>query len=69
MVYYRPTCEKCGEALIGDGYKTVMRCEFAEPEDYEFHEPDAAPVYCRFEETEDAASPLQPTESLDLPNP
>ena len=53
MLNYRTTCPNCGGTLIGDGYKSVVRCEFAEYEDYEFHEPDANPVYCRFEEEEE----------------
>lgn len=43
------TCVKCGGAMIGDGYTSVLRCEFA-PDTDEVFEPDAAPVYCDFEE-------------------
>lgn len=43
-------CSKCGGNMEGDGYTWVYHCEFAEPEDYDSHEPDADPVYCRFEE-------------------
>lgn len=42
-------CIKCGGEMIGDGYASVMRCEFAEEESYEHHEPDASPAYCDFE--------------------
>lgn len=38
-------CENCNEVLIGDGYKTVMRCPNA-TEDTDSLEPDANPVYC-----------------------
>lgn len=41
------TCLKCGGSMIGDGYTSVMRCEYAE--EYEFHAPDANPVYCTWD--------------------
>lgn len=43
-------CIKCGGEMIGDGYTAVAHCENAEEEDYEYHEPDAGPIYCHFEE-------------------
>ena len=46
------TCINCGGSIIGDGITSVMHCEFAEDKDYEFHEADATPVYCNFEEEE-----------------
>ena len=36
--------------MIGDGYTMVLHCEYASEEDYEFHEPDAPPVYCNYKE-------------------
>ena len=38
--------------MIGDGYQTVMHCEFAKEEDIEGIEPDAEPIYCDFKEDE-----------------
>ncbi len=38
------SCPNCGSDLLGDGYHTVFHCENAE--DWESHEPDAAPVLC-----------------------
>lgn len=45
-------CVKCGGTMIGDGYESVMRCEFAEEESYEYCEPDSDPIYCDFKEEE-----------------
>lgn len=41
-----PICPNCGEQLIGDGYSTVYHCPHADENTYEYHEPDANPVYC-----------------------
>lgn len=38
------TCPNCGGPLLGDGYETVLHCEFAEIPDCV--EPDAQPVFC-----------------------
>lgn len=43
-------CSKCGGEMIGDGYTSVFHCENADESTYEFHEPDADPVECLFEE-------------------
>lgn len=40
-------CTRCNGTMEGDGYTSVLRCENACEADYEFHEPDAGPVYCR----------------------
>ena len=45
-VYGNGDCPHCGGKLIGDGFKTVIRCENAAESDYEFSEPDAQPVFC-----------------------
>lgn len=37
-------CRTCGEEMSGDGYRVVLHCPGAQ--DYESHEPDAAPVHC-----------------------
>lgn len=42
------TCEKCGGTMVGDGYTSVLHCEFAEEATYDSLEPDASPVYCDF---------------------
>jgi len=42
-------CINCGGEMIGDGYTSVDHCENADDQLYEFHEPDAGPVYCEFE--------------------
>lgn len=44
------TCPNCGEKLEGDGYNRVIHCPNAEESKYEFHEPDADPVYCKGDE-------------------
>lgn len=47
------SCKKCGGMMEGDGYREVLRCEYAEWEDYRYHTPDDEPVYCGYEEDED----------------
>ena len=38
------TCPVCSASMMGDGYASTLRCEFAEvPEDAE---PDSGPYYC-----------------------
>lgn len=44
------TCKKCGEHMEGDGSSEVLHCVNAPEEKYQYHEPDANPVYCDFEE-------------------
>jgi len=39
-------CPNCGSPLIGDGFNTVLHCENADEEAYEFSKPDATPIYC-----------------------
>lgn len=41
-------CPKCGGTLLGDGYTTVVHCEYVK--DIGDVEPDASPIYCDFEE-------------------
>lgn len=41
-------CINCGGTMMGDGYKTVLHCEFVE--DIEGIEADADPVYCDYDE-------------------
>lgn len=42
------TCVCCGGRLIGDGYQTVVHCEYAE--DIESYEPDSGIVFCTHKE-------------------
>jgi hypothetical protein len=44
--YPSMTCPTCGGTLIGDGYNTVLHCEFAEWDDYAYLAPDEEVVYC-----------------------
>jgi hypothetical protein len=46
-------CPKCGGDLVGDGYSTVIHCEYADPSMYEYNAPDDGPVLCDFKEEED----------------
>ena len=41
-------CKDCGGEMIGDGYTMVYHCEYTDEHEYEFHEPDAGPIYCGF---------------------
>ena len=43
-------CPKCGGTILGDGYSTILHCEFADEEDYFDLAPDEKIVYCRFYE-------------------
>ena len=48
LLTYRRSCPNCGEHLIGDGYKEVIHCPYA---DLSLgYEPDANPVYCTDDE-------------------
>jgi hypothetical protein len=42
------TCPRCGGSMLGDGYREVFHCEFAEWHDYRWVTPDDEPVYCRY---------------------
>jgi hypothetical protein len=44
-------CKNCGGTMQGDGYKTVLACEFADESKLDGLEPDANPVYCDFDST------------------
>ncbi len=44
------TCLKCNGSMVGDGFTSVLHCEYADSSLYEYHEPDADPVYCDFPE-------------------
>ncbi|MCK5127497.1 MAG: hypothetical protein KAR42_14675 [candidate division Zixibacteria bacterium] len=50
--FIEPTnnCTECGGEMVGDGYTMVLHCENADEKNYEFHEPDAGPIYCNFED-------------------
>lgn len=44
----RPHCPNCGSRLHGDGYKTVLHCEFVDITGFDkAYEPDGSPVYCK----------------------
>lgn len=43
-------CKKCGGMMHGDGYTTVLHCEYVDYESVSDMTPDANPVYCDFEE-------------------
>jgi len=45
-------CRKCGGEMHGDGYKSVLICEYVEDTE-EVYEPDAGPIYCNYEPEED----------------
>lgn len=45
-MYPNGTCKNCGGPLLGDGFKTVLHCEFADVVDVWETEPDAAPILC-----------------------
>lgn len=45
-MYANGECPHCGSPLLGDGHHHVLHCENADPESYEYCEPDAPPVLC-----------------------
>ena len=47
-------CPNCGGDLIGDGYTSVVHCEYANEESYENCEPDAGPIYCTYDPYDEA---------------
>tara|TARA_Y100001936_G_C15984123_1_gene618496 strand:- start:268 stop:432 length:165 start_codon:yes stop_codon:yes gene_type:complete len=44
-------CKKCGGTLYGDGYSSVIACEYADETKVDEAEPDAGPIYCDYEES------------------
>ena len=50
------SCPKCGGELYGDGYSTVIRCEFTDVEKTNGVEPDANPIYCDYDEAPEVES-------------
>lgn len=46
------SCPNCGGDVHGDGYTSVMHCEYADESEYEYAAPDEGPFYCDFEEEE-----------------
>lgn len=46
-------CPKCGGELYGDGYKSVVHCEFADEEKIDGIEPDTNPIYCDHVDSEE----------------
>ena len=51
------SCIKCGGDIVGDGYSTPMRCEYAEDKE---NTPDADITYCDFEEQYEAEPDFTP---------
>lgn len=45
-------CPNCGGDLVGDGYTSVVHCEYVDPDPW--LEPDANPVYCNYPDMEDS---------------
>lgn len=64
-IYTSNQCPDCGGEIIGDGYSSVMHCENADETSYEYHEPDASPVYCGFKDTVPTNIPVQTILSID----
>jgi len=42
------SCKNCGGDMIGDGYTSVIHCEYADEEDYLYSAPDSGPFYCGY---------------------
>ena len=42
-------CPKCGGDEIGDGYTSVIHCEYTDESKYEGMAPDEGPVWCDYE--------------------
>jgi hypothetical protein len=45
-------CKNCGGEMLGDGYRSVLICEYVEDAE-EVYEPDAEPIYCNYKPEED----------------
>lgn len=43
-------CSKCNGDIVGDGYNSVMHCEYADSDETMYAEPDAGPILCDYEE-------------------
>ncbi len=42
-------CPKCGGDEIGDGYTSVIHCEYTDESKYEGMAPDEGPVWCDYD--------------------
>lgn len=54
FTYFSNNCPDCGENLIGDGYSSHIHCPNVEFDDHDCYEADANPVYCGFEDEDEA---------------
>ncbi len=61
------TCKECGGDMVGDGYTSVMHCEYADESKYDLHEPDADPVYCDYGKVYEAENSSETTDAFGLP--
>lgn len=43
-------CQKCGEELEGDGYRTIVRCPNSDDPEIDYMAPDEGPVFCDYED-------------------
>lgn len=42
------SCIKCGGTMVGDGYSSVISCEYADSEEMVYAAPDEGPFYCNY---------------------
>lgn len=47
-------CPKCGGTVFGDGYTSVVQCEYATNPEIDFMAPDEGPVFCDSKEEGEA---------------
>lgn len=45
------TCPKCNGSMIGDGYTSVLHCEYANQDKVQYCASDEGPIYCDYKVT------------------
>ena len=50
QAYTAFACPHCGGTILGDGYTTVIHCEFADEAEVWQAESDANPIWCDFDD-------------------
>lgn len=62
-------CIKCGGDMIGDGYTSVLQCEFLDGDtDANYAAPDEGPFYCDFPNNYSEWDEDAPSEEEEEPN-
>ena len=61
-------CNNCNGDIIGDGYNSVMHCEYADDDKVQFCAGDEGPVLCDYEEPDTSGGNWQDREFVHDPS-